>query len=177
LFREDTSQTGQDLRMLILDGERRNVPVVQTAFDEGNGELSPDGKWLAYQSNASGQDEVYVQPFPDIEKGRWQISATGGGYPAWARDGRELFYIAADGRLMVVAVRTQGTFAAGTPRMIINGGFFVGSNARAYDVSPDANRFLLIEASPTGIQPDTVGLTVVLNWAEELKRLVPPTSR
>ena len=176
IFRADTgTATGQDLRMLVLDGERRITPLIQTPFDERNAVISPDGKWLGFQSNESGTDEVYVRPFPDVESGRWQVSTTGGFHPAWAPNGRELFYVAADGRLMAVDVRSQGGFAAGVPRMLVDGGFYFNlvAQGRSYDISPDGTKFLLIQAPNTGTQADTAGLTVVLNWAEELKRLVP----
>jgi serine/threonine-protein kinase len=176
IFRADTgTATGQDLRMLVLDGERRITPLIQTPFDERNAVISPDGKWIAFQSNESGTEEVYVRPFPDVESGRWQVSTTGGFHPAWAPNGRELFYVAADGRLMAVDVRSQGGFAAGVPRTLVDGGFYFNlvPQGRSYDISPDGTRFLLIEAPNTGTQADTAGLTVVLNWAEELKRLVP----
>ena len=178
IFRADTgTATGQDLRMLVLDGERRITPLIQTPFDERNAEISPDGKWIAFQSNESGIEEVYVRPFPDVESGRWQVSTTGGFHPAWAPNGRELFYVAADGRLMAVDVRSQGGFAAGVPRMLVDGGFYLNlvAQGRSYDISPDGTRFLLIQAPNTGTQAETAGLTVVLNWAEELKRLVPTT--
>jgi serine/threonine-protein kinase len=161
--------------MLVLDGERRITTLMQTPFDERNAEISPDGKWMVFQSNESGTVEVYVRPFPNVESGRWQVSTTGGFHPAWAPNGRELFYVAADGRLMAVDVRSQGGFAVGVPRMLVDGGFYLNlvPQGRSYDISPDGTRFLLIEASNTGTQADTAGLTVVLNWQEELKRLVP----
>lgn len=175
IFRADTGTgTGQDLRMLVLDGEPRIMPLIQTPFNERNAEISPDGKWMAFQSNESGTDEVYVRPFPNVESGRWLVSTTGGVQPAWAPNGRELFYVAADGRLMAADVRNQAGFAVGAPRMIVDGGFiYAGAQNRSYDISPDGTRFLLIEAPNAGTQADTVGLTVVLNWAEELKRLLP----
>jgi len=175
ILRADASTaTGQDLRMLVLDGERRITPLIQTPFDERNAVISPDGKWLAFQSNESGTDEVYVRPFPDVESGRWQVSTTGGFHPAWAPNGRELFYVAADGRLMAVDVRSQGGFGVGVPRTLVDGGFYFNlvPQGRSYDISPDGTRFLLIEAPNSGTQADTAGLTVVLHWQEELKRLV-----
>ncbi|MSO83528.1 MAG: hypothetical protein EXQ53_09585 [Acidobacteria bacterium] len=172
IFRADTS-TGQDLRMLVIDGERRHVPLIQARFNERNGEIPPNGRWIAYQSIESGKLEVYVRPFPDVESGRWQISTAGGVTPAWAPNGRELFYVAEDGRLMAVEVRTQNGFAAGVPRVILDGGFYQGTQTRSYDVSRDGTRFLLIESPDIGSQADTAAMTVVLNWAEELKRLLP----
>ena len=83
--------TGMDLFVLTLDAERRVAPLIVTEFDELSAELSPDGQWLAYQSNASGRWEVYVQPFPDVDTGRWQISTTGGMAPLWGRTGGSCF--------------------------------------------------------------------------------------
>lgn len=77
--------------MVSLDGERRVVPLVRTPFSEMSAEVSPDGRWLAYQWNESGQDEVYVRPFPNVDAGRWQVSTGGGTRPVWSRNGRELF--------------------------------------------------------------------------------------
>ena len=81
---------GSDLKVLTLQGERRAEPLVQTAFNERNAEISPDGRWLAYHSNESGQDEIYVRPFPDANSGRWQISTGGGARPVGAQWPRAL---------------------------------------------------------------------------------------
>ena len=91
---------------------RRVAPLVTTAFAELNTGLSPDGRWIAYQSNASGQFEIYVQSFPNVEDGRWQISTDGGNRPAWGPDRDELFYLTADA-LMAVPVRTSPSFEPG----------------------------------------------------------------
>ena len=84
--------------MLTLGKDRQIEPLVQTPFFERNGEVSPDGRWLAYESNESGQFEVFVRPFPDVNKGRWQVSTGGGTQPLWARNGQELFYLAPTAR-------------------------------------------------------------------------------
>ena len=89
VVREDAPQRGSDLLLFPLAGEPR--PLVQSTFSELNAELSPDGRWLAYQSNESGRDEIYVRPFPDVTGGRWQVSTGGGRSPLWARTGGELF--------------------------------------------------------------------------------------
>ncbi len=94
--------------MLTLDKEHRVQPLVQTSFLERNGEISPDGRWLAYESNDSGQSQVYVRPFPDVNGGHWQISTGGGTRPLWARNGQELFYLVPGGALMSVRVE-RGT--------------------------------------------------------------------
>lgn len=126
--------------------DRQTAPLIQTPFIEQNGEVSPDGRWLAYESNESGQFQIYVRPFPDVDAGRWQISPWGGTRPLWARDGRELFYVTPTGTLMAVPVDTATSFSAGTPVRLFDGPFFeflrtldtsqiVG---RTYDISPDA---------------------------------------
>ena len=91
--------------------------LLQTEFNERNASISPDGRWIAYESNASGQYEVYVQPFPDMDSGRWQISTQGGVTPAWTPDGRELFYVSSN-RMMVVPVQSDAGFAAGSPELL-----------------------------------------------------------
>ena len=103
VFEEQTSSP--DLLALTLDKDRRAQPLVQSQmYSEENGEISPDGRWLAYQSNESGQNEIYVRPFPEVNSGRWQVSTKGGTQPLWARNGQEIFYVAPDGTLMQVAV-------------------------------------------------------------------------
>ncbi len=95
---------GPDLWALPLDGDRKSFPVVQTKFNERDGQFSPDGKWIAYQSDESGRWEVYVQPFVG-PGGKLQISTNGGAQVRWRRDGKELFYIGLDNRLMAVPIR------------------------------------------------------------------------
>ena len=92
-----TSPTGFDVMMLTLEKDHRVQPLVQTPFDERNGEVSLDGRWLAYESNDSGQVQISVRPFPDVNRGRWQVSTGGGTQPLWARNGQELFYLAPNG--------------------------------------------------------------------------------
>jgi serine/threonine-protein kinase len=97
VFVEQTPTTGRDLMQLALDGTRKVTPLLQTKFDERNGIVSPDGRWLAYESNSSGTFEIYVRPFPDVGGGQWEISTAGGAQPLWSRSGKELFYFSADG--------------------------------------------------------------------------------
>jgi serine/threonine-protein kinase len=176
VFREDAEKSKRDSHMLSLDGNRQAQPLVQTPFDDENGEISPDGQWLAYQSNESGQNQVYVRPFPKVDGGRWQISTTGGSRPAWAHSGRELFYLDATNVLMAVPVRTTPTFSAGNPAKVFETRYLVPNNGRTYDVSPDGQRFVMIKDTAAddrergGAPPNIV---VVLNWFEELKQRVP----
>ncbi len=151
----------------------RTDVLVQTTFAELNAEVSPDGRWLAYASNESGQNQIYVRPFPNVNAGRWQVSTSGGTRPVWARSGRELFYLDVNNQLTAVPVQTTGsTFSAGNPVKLFEGRYYTGSNLRTYDVSPDGQRFLMIKDSAPSDQPPTAtpaSLVVVLNWFEELK--------
>jgi hypothetical protein len=97
-------------------GGRRVTSLLQTKFDERNGIVSPDGRWLAYDSNNSGSFQIYVRPFPNVGGGQWQVSTTGGTRPLWARNGKELFYVGAEGALLRLPVEASGaTWKAGTP--------------------------------------------------------------
>ena len=178
------SKTGRDLFLLRLDGvaphvagARQTEPLLQQpSVNEMNGEISPDGRWLAYQSDESNQDEIYVRPFPLVGDGRWTISTGGGTQPLWAPNGRELFYRHGNS-LLSVPVETTRTFSAGTPTTVFEGPYFsppAGLAGRTYDVSRDGQRFLMIKDAPAG-DPNAAAasIVVVLNWTEELKRLVP----
>jgi protease II len=150
--------------VLPLFGDRKPIPFLQTEFNEGQGQFSPDGRWMAYASDESGRREVYVQTFP-ASGGKWQISADGGAYPRWRRDGKELFYIAAGQKLMAVVVQTDPTFQAGRPQALFEPRFF--QPIIPYTVSTDGQRFLV----NTPIEEDNSSpVTVVLNWTAELKK-------
>jgi eukaryotic-like serine/threonine-protein kinase len=97
--------------LLLATGTGRLTPLIQTQFSEVNAEISSDGRWLAYQSDSSGQPESYVRPFTDVSRGQWLVSTAGGVQPLWSRDGRELFYRALDGALMSVHVGPGTTWA------------------------------------------------------------------
>jgi serine/threonine-protein kinase len=149
---------------------------VQTPFSERNGEVSPDGQWLAYEANDSGRYEIYVRPFPDVTRGLWQVSTEGGTRPLWARGGQELFYLAPTGALMRVGVEPMPTWAATAPTKLFEGRYGPAAYhyGRTYDVSPDGRRFLMIKDSgASGPNATPASMVVVLNWQEELKRLVP----
>jgi len=180
VLREDGPGTGNNLAVLPLEGERRLAPLVDTTFNERNAELSPDGRWLTYDSNESGREEIYVRPFPDVDGGRWQVSTGGGTRPLWAPSGRELFYLTLDGALMGVSVeRIDGTsgFTAGAPTKLVEGRYFSGGGGvggRTYDVSPDGRRFLMVKEGDGGADSAaSPTIVIVQHWAEELKRLVP----
>jgi eukaryotic-like serine/threonine-protein kinase len=175
VFREDREQTGQDLLVLMVT-TRTSQPLMQTNAPERNGEVSPDGHWLAYESTESGQTEVYVRPMSVAAQGRWQISTGGGTRPAWARNGRELFYMSPAGAMMSAVVEPRSSFTAGRPTMLFSGRYYFGGGinaGRTYDVSPDGRRFLMIKEGSNDPNAAPPTINVVLNWLDELKRLVP----
>lgn len=130
-----------------------------------------------YESNNSGQLEIYVRPFPNVDSGLWQVSTGGGTKPLWARNGQELFYRAPTGAVMSVRIERGATWAASTPTKLFEGRYFLGGATfvRTYDVSPDGQRFLMIKLGGEGSDETAApaSLIVVQNWLEEVKRLVP----
>ncbi len=156
--------------VLPMTEEMKLRPFLQSKFSVASARFSPDGRWVAYTSNESGQYEIYVQPYPGPGP-KWQISTDGGFDPRWSRSGRELFYRQGI-KLMAVDVELKPTFRAGRPRALFEGpylheGIDVGTT---YDVSPDGTRFLMINPDPAESGPAQV--KVVLNWFEEVKRRV-----
>ena len=113
--------------MLALDGTHHVEPLIQTPANERNGVVSPDGRWLAYESDSSGKFEIYVKPFPNVSAGQWLVSTAGGTRPLWAPNGQELFYVAPDGALMAVRVDARGaTWSAGSPVKVVEGPYATG---------------------------------------------------
>ena len=160
VFAEFLPDTGGDLLLMSLEGERATEVLLRTEFTERNPEISPDGNWLAYQSTASGQYEVYVRPFPDVDSGPWQVSTEGGLKPLWAPDGRELFYLAPGERMMAATVQTDATFTAGNPEVLFEGNYYFGLGGRNYDIAPDDQRFLMIKA---GDQSDEISGQIIVS--------------
>ena len=138
---------------------------LESKFNEGNAQFSPDGHWVAYQSNESGRNEVYVVPYPG-PGGKSQVSLGGGIFPQWNRNGRELFFRNGN-KMMAVEVQTSATFHALTPKML-----FETTNTGGFDVSPDGRRFLMVKSAAVP-QAQQIEMRVVLNWFEELRRRVP----
>jgi Tol biopolymer transport system component len=167
IFRNISPKGGYDLWALPVRPRGKPFPVVQTEFEEGGAQFSPDGKWIAYQSDESGRFEVYLQPFPG-PGARTLISTAGGTQVRWNRSGRELFYIALDGHLMAVPIGTasNGTAPnAGTPVALFATRIFGGLPGQAnyrqqYMVSPDGQHFLI----HTVVQEETSPIIVILNW-------------
>jgi Tol biopolymer transport system component len=168
LYVEVDPKTANDLWALdTVNGEKR--VVANSPFDERMGQFSPDARWVTYATNESGRDEIVVQPFPDASA-KWQISKNGGTMPRWSTDGRELYFIAPDGKLMASPVTASGqTFEAGTPQALFPTRLANSSaltfNAR-YAVSRDG-RFLIDQtAEDSGASP----ITLILNWNPQQKK-------
>jgi serine/threonine-protein kinase len=175
-----------NLWILALNGDPQPTPLLQPGSSprdigrtstEQNAEISPDGHWIAYESIETGQFDVYVRPFPNVTGGKWPVSTNGGSQPLWARSGKELFFIDRSGALTGVRVEGQSSFTIGTPAKILDGSYVWSVPtyaARMYDISPDGLRFLMLKQSrlPDGASGPR-SITVVQNWFEELKRLVP----
>jgi serine/threonine-protein kinase len=157
-------ETGWDIWTLALGAGQEQHPFLVTSFNERSPRFSPDGHWLAYESDETGRSEIYVQPCPGPGR-KTRISTDGGGLPVWARDGRELFYRGSDGTSVFgVTMAPSPGFSPGQPRLL-----FRQTVSYRFDVAPDG-RFLIIENLPdTPLSP----ITVVENWFEELKTKVP----
>ena len=175
IFVQVSPGTKTDVFALPLNVDKQPIPLLQSEFNEIDGTVSPDGRWLAYASDESGRFEVYVQPFgPASSKpssGKWPISISGGRDPHWRGDGRELFYIAPNRKLMAVTVKTDGDgFVRGTPQPLFEGRVPVENNdnySNRYAVSADGKRFLL------ALDPETSSeapLHVTVNWLAGVKR-------
>jgi serine/threonine-protein kinase len=161
----------RDLLMVTIGDPTSVQPLVETPASERLGVVSPDGRWLAYESDSSGQPEIYARPFPGVSAGQWLVSSGGGRRPLWAPNGRELFYENPTGAIMAVPVDASGpSWRSGNPMRIIDRGYLsLGGGVRNFDISRDGQRFLTVKSS-AAFPPQIV---VVQNWLEELKRLVP----
>jgi len=161
---------GNDIWILPMEGDREPQPLISSPNVECCSKFSPDGEWIAYVSDELGSDQVYVSPFPNPDNVKWSVSEEGGGQPVWSPDGTELFYRNGD-KMMAVSVQTEPTFRRGRPEVLFEGAYVSSryiSGHPYYDISLDGQRFLMIKAVDQSTQ-----INVVLNWFEELKRLVP----
>ena len=147
ILRTDNGARGAgDLIGVRVGGDTTPVPVVATSFSELHPALSPDEHWIAYSSDESGAFEVYVRPFPNTLGGRWQISNGGGGEPRWSADGREIYYLDTDARLMVASVSARPVFSVTKiqPLFTLPPGVIVDQFHQTYDVSPDGKTFYVV---------------------------------
>jgi len=164
-YQEVTTQSKLDLMVLPTFGDRKPIAFLATPFNEGQGRFAPDGRWMAYASDESGKNEVYVQAFPGAG-GKWQVSTQGGGEPFWRADGKELFYLTLDFKLMSVEVTPGPTFVAGVPKPLFQMRAEPNGFTR-YTLSRDGQRILVVSPE-LNTAPSAV--TVVLNWNAEVKR-------
>lgn len=172
-FTQGNDPKNLDIWILPFDGNWTPRPLIQTRFSEFHPSFSPDGRWLAYTSNETGRWEVYVRPYPGPGSAT-QVSTNGGAEPVWAPDGRELFYRVLSGnKMMAISIVTEPTFrVVGKPTLLFEGNYYPCSAfGRSYDLTSDGRRFLLIAGSRQQSLPTQYN--IVLNWFEELKRLVP----
>jgi serine/threonine-protein kinase len=148
-------------------------PFLTSTFVEGGSAFSPDGRWLAYQSNETGNPEVYVRPFPG-PGGKWQISTGGGVFPKWSRNGKEFFYRTMDNRIMVANYSAaRDSFHADKPQLWSPGQFTARFGAN-FDLHPDGKRFAVLKAPGAEIQPVVNKVSFIFNFFDELHRKVPP---
>jgi Tol biopolymer transport system component len=177
----DASLSKSNIGLLSMEGNHALKPILQEGNIDAEPRISPDGRWMAYISGESSNapTQVYVRPFPELDKGKWQVSTNGGHSPLWSRDGKELFYISNENSVMAVAVETKTTFSFETPKRLFQSNYLdsrTPSFRTSWDLSPDGKHFLMIKIPgitsevPTEATPHTIN--VVLNWLEELKERV-----
>ncbi len=168
----------RDIVALRLGADSTVTPLVATSeYAEHAPALSPDGRWLAYSSNETGSDEVFVRPFPDVESGKQQISTEGGMAPRWAHNGRELFYVNGSQGLVAASIETEPGFRVLEQETLftIPSGYLFGPSVNFYDVAPDDGRFLMgRNYQGEGAEDGGGGPTLILvrNFFEELKERV-----
>jgi Tol biopolymer transport system component len=170
VFENDGDKTKADLWLLPLFGDRKARPLLQNDFNEAQGRLSPNGKWIAYGSDETGRSEVYVQSFPVLGAKR-QVSTGGGAQPCWSADQKEIYYMAPDGRLMAVEITSNGSFEAGVPTPLFSTHVpqlpLVGNDRNQYVVTRDSQRFLINRLASEGV---ATPITVVFNWTKLLRK-------
>jgi serine/threonine-protein kinase len=176
IFAEGPTADTLDIKLLSVAGDPRVQPLIETRFNDRMPELSPDGRWLAYVSNETGRDELYVRAFPGLGDKR-QISTAGGVDPAWSRNGRKLVFLSRLGKpgtyaLMEVDVTPGTTFISSPPRQVFESPFFPDV-ARTYDLTPDASRFIFTRETYPPSTSAPREMHVVQSWTEELKARVP----
>ena len=167
---ETNSETGRDIGVLSI-ADNNFVNLFATEFSEDSPAVSPNGRFIAFSSTESDRGEVYVSPFPNVTENRWQISRDGGLYPAWSRDGTELFFLAGD-RMMRVPVELESRFSHGMPEQLFRAAIYK-ELGRHFSVHPDGQSFVAVEAADT--RPTE--LVVVENWLDELEERRALTAR
>jgi len=172
----EQSDRSRNTNTMLLQSDGQVIPLLASEFAEGRTVLSPDGRWLAYQSNESGSYQIYVRPFPELDTGKWQVSVAGGLAPKWSRDGATLYFISSRfrGQLLAATIDASQSFTHSTPLVLMDlQGYVVPNRAQTYDVGADG-RMLLIKGFAQGALAELRRIIVVQNWFEELTRLAPP---
>jgi serine/threonine protein kinase len=177
------AQGGLNIGALLIDGDRERTFLLQEDYAETQPRVSPDGRWMAYVSSESGESHIYIRPFPDLNQGKKQVSASAGKSPLWSPDSRELFYrgIGPDaGAVLAVSLESEPTLKLGNPKILFRGSYAMNTNLGGvyyWDIHPNGKKFLMIKPPGT---PDDESVTdnprkinIVLNWLEELKQRVP----
>jgi Tol biopolymer transport system component len=168
VFQAQAGEAGTSLFLLPLGGDRKPIPYLETAFTESDAQFSPDGRWMAYASDESGEPQVYVQAIPASGQ-KWQISSARGTQPRWRQDGEELFYVSGDQKLMAVPVKTGAAFETGSPQPLFDmSPVYPALFGRfAYQPAAAGQRFLVSVPVNDAVTPT---ITVVLNWQAGLKK-------
>jgi serine/threonine protein kinase len=168
-----------NIGVLSMENEGTRKLVLEDKYSELQPQISPNGRWMAYVSDESGQHEIFVRPFPDVNKGKWQVSEGGGHSPLWSPDGRELFYRNGES-VMVASVETESSFSFGSRKNLFRGTYvsegYGGVILRCWDLHPDGKRFLMMKELPgdaASYEASQQKFNVVVNWFEELKERVP----
>ena len=168
---------GRDILAMRPGADSEPTPLLAAEYDEVAPALSPDGRWLAYTSNETGQHEVYVRPFPDVDSGRWQVSTDGGFTPRWSRDGDEIFFMNGSREMVAATVETSPAFRVGarTPLFTLGSTVVTSDIAVPYDVGFGERQFLMARAYQGDDTTDSAppDVMLVVNWFEELKARVP----
>jgi serine/threonine-protein kinase len=172
VYRTDSGAPGAgDILALRLRQDTVSVPLVATGLGEYGPTLSPEGRWMAYTSNETGSDEIYVVPFPNAADAKWPVSVGGGTEPLWSRDGRELFYRNGQGDMVAVRVETQPVFSTGATSVLFSDTDYRRNVVhREYDVTADGERFIMVRPMGVGVESR---LILVQNFFEELRRIAP----
>jgi serine/threonine-protein kinase len=174
--------TKWDIGMISMKDEHVLKPLLHDDYVEVQAQISPDNQWIAYASTeASGEArkaEIYIRPFPEVNRGKWQVSTNGGNSPRWSPDSRELIYLSDDNAVMSVAIESDPALSLGTPRKLFQSSYVgLGNEGTPWDIHPKDGRLLMMKDPLTSIQGGEGAsprrINVVLNWDEELKERVP----
>ena len=168
IFRSAQGGRRNDIFVVDVGGDRKGQPLIMTEHDERNADLSPDGRYIVFESDLSGRFEVYVRPYPNVNDGQWPVSTAGGQEPRWSPTGGEIFYLAGS-QMMAVEVDTSRDIVLKKPVPLFDvSAYYFGGLGRNYDVTRDGKRFVMV-TNPVNAETRTIPIEIVLNWIEELR--------